>query len=210
VSRERRLHSREFELAALARLETAPNVLDLSRERGVARELQYVWRRLHIRGGEAALRSSGRPHPVLMPSADSGAIGAAPPALAPAGDEKPAAACLDAGETARAQKRIAELERKAGQQQLELDFVGAALRRVRAPRRQTGGRDETASTRRSSRGCSSKAMGLGSNEAASWSRSAGPGITSTGWRRSRSRKRRRQAMRSSVCHWPTSTRAAGR
>jgi transposase len=137
VSRERRRHSREFKLAALARLETAPNVLDLSRELGVARELLYRWRRLSIRGGATALRSSGRPRPVVMPSADPPVVRAASPALTAAGDEQPVAASLraDADELARAQQRIAELERKVGRQQLELDFFRAALQRVREPRR---------------------------------------------------------------------------
>jgi transposase-like protein len=149
VSRERRLHSREFKLAALARMETAPNVLDLSRELGVARELLYLWRRLYIRGGEAALRSSGRPRPVLMPPADCNPIGAEPPGSAQPGEGTPggASARPDAGETAWAQKRIAELERKVGQQQLEVDFFRAALRQVREPCRQTGVPGATASTR---------------------------------------------------------------
>jgi hypothetical protein len=45
---------------------------------------------------------------------------------------------------AAAQRRIAELERKIGQQQLDLDFFRAALRHVREPRRKHG---ETGSTR---------------------------------------------------------------
>jgi hypothetical protein len=36
------------------------------------------------------------------------------------------------GELLAARKRIAELERKVGQQELELDFFGEALRRVKA------------------------------------------------------------------------------
>jgi transposase len=36
------------------------------------------------------------------------------------------------GELLWARKRIAELERKVGQQELELDFFGAALRRIKA------------------------------------------------------------------------------
>jgi hypothetical protein len=36
------------------------------------------------------------------------------------------------GELLAARKRIAELERKVGQQELELDFFGEALRRIKA------------------------------------------------------------------------------
>ena len=43
--------------------------------------------------------------------------------------------------------RIAELERKIGQQQLELDFFRAALRHVREARLKKGGSGETTSSR---------------------------------------------------------------
>jgi hypothetical protein len=36
------------------------------------------------------------------------------------------------GELLAARKRIADLERKVGQQELELDFFGEALRRIKA------------------------------------------------------------------------------
>jgi hypothetical protein len=62
-----------------------------------------------------------------MPPPDAGGTGA--------GD--------DAG---RAQRRITELERKVGQQALELDFFRAALRRVREQRQPIGAPGETAST----------------------------------------------------------------
>jgi hypothetical protein len=39
------------------------------------------------------------------------------------------------------------LERKIGQQQLDLDFFRAALRQVREPRRKRGAPGETGSTR---------------------------------------------------------------
>lgn len=43
-------------------------------------------------------------------------------------------------------KRVAELERKIGRQQVELDFFRAALQQVGAPRRKNGGRGGPAST----------------------------------------------------------------
>jgi transposase len=45
------------------------------------------------------------------------------------------------------QRRIEDLERKVGQQQLELDFFRAALRHVREQRRTKGEPGETPSTR---------------------------------------------------------------
>ena len=47
--------------------------------------------------------------------------------------------------------RIAELERKVGQQTLELDFFAQALRPIEASRPATGGRGETPSSRSSTR-----------------------------------------------------------
>ena len=52
---------------------------------------------------------------------------------------------------ATAQRRIAELERKIGQQQLELDFFQRALRQVSEPRRPSDGSGAMPSTRSSKR-----------------------------------------------------------
>ena len=127
MPKERRLYSREFKLAALARFETTGNVEALARELGVGRELLYKWQRKYAAGGASALSTSGRPRPVEMPGNEEGAD------------------ALEVGDQAR--RRIAELERKVGQQQLELDFFRAALQQVRGPRRRNGGRGGPASTR---------------------------------------------------------------
>ena len=127
VSNERRLFTREFKLAALERLEVAPDVSALAEALGVRRELLYKWRAKFIRGGASALRSSGRPRPV-------------PPIEPDPGDE---------GRVQRhalAERRVAELERKIGQQALELEFFRAALRRVRVSLPANGGPGETGST----------------------------------------------------------------
>jgi transposase len=50
---------------------------------------------------------------------------------------------------ARAQRRIAALERKIGQQQVELDFLQQALRQVRVQRVRSGVPGVTASTKSS-------------------------------------------------------------
>ena len=55
-----------------------------------------------------------------------------------------------AGESAR-DSRLVELERKVGQQAVELDFFKEALRHVKAPPRPRGGRGAKASSRSSTR-----------------------------------------------------------
>jgi transposase len=127
VSKERRLYSREFKLAALARFETAGDVGELARALGIRRELLYKWRRKYALGGSMALGTAGRPRPMEMPGTE--AVGEAE------------------DDVARARHRVAELERKVGQQQLELDFFRAALRQVKEPRRRSGGRGGPTSTR---------------------------------------------------------------
>jgi hypothetical protein len=51
-------------------------------------------------------------------------------------------------ELTQARKRIQELERKVGQQELELDFFAKALRCVEATGKPTGGRFQTSSKRK--------------------------------------------------------------
>jgi len=54
-------------------------------------------------------------------------------------------------ELARARERIAALERKIGQQQVDLDFFKGALRRIEASRRPSDGPGGTGSSPRSRR-----------------------------------------------------------
>jgi transposase-like protein len=106
----------------------APDVTALAAELDIERGLLYKWRRKYLSGGPEALHAIGRPAHAREP------FGEALP------DPSPLAA--DAN-----QRRIAELERKIGQQQLELDFFRAALRHVREARLKRGGSGETASSR---------------------------------------------------------------
>lgn len=114
----------EFKLRAIARMDGATDVSALALELGVGRERLYEWRRRHDAGGPAALQRMGRPR-TRQPSAD-------PPQRPPPGEPE---------------QRVAELERTIGQQQLDLDFFRAALRRVAARRRTNGGPGGTTSTR---------------------------------------------------------------
>ena len=141
---ERRF-SREFKLAALARMEAGENVSALARELGVRRKYLYQWRERFRAGGPVALRSRGRPTRAEVLAMRSGEQ----PALPTARAAMPSPAPPD--ELAVAERRIAELERKVGQQQVELDFFRAALRQVREARQRSGAPGGTASTRSSKR-----------------------------------------------------------
>jgi transposase len=92
-----------------------------------------VWRDRFRAGGAAALHGRGRPSKVVETAPAAVASWAVPDALA------------------TAQRRIAELERKIGQQQLELDFFQRALRQVSEPRRPSDGPGAMPSTRSSKR-----------------------------------------------------------
>ena len=107
---------------ALSRFAVAPNALELAEELGIRRELLYKWQAKYVAGGEEALRTSGRPRPVPV----------APSALA-------------------GEQRIAELERKLGQQELLLDFFKGALRRIEGSRQASVRPGATASSPRSKR-----------------------------------------------------------
>ena len=139
---ERRF-SREFKLAALARMAAGENVSALARELGVRRKYLYQWRERFRAGGPVALRSRGRPTKAEVLAMRSGEAAPLPAPVA----VMPAPAPPD--ELARAQRRIAELERKVGQQQVELDFFQQALRQVRTARPRSGAPGGTASTRSS-------------------------------------------------------------
>jgi transposase len=143
--RKERRFSREFKLSALARMEAGANVSALARELGVRRKYLYQWRERFRLGGPVALRSRGRPTKAEQLAMERGG----PEALPAASPVMPAAAPLD--ELALAQRRIAKLERKIGQQQVDLDFFQRALRHVREARRLTGAAGASVSTRSSKR-----------------------------------------------------------
>jgi transposase-like protein len=141
---EERRFSREFKLAALARMEAGENVSALARELDVRRKYLYQWRDRFRAGGPVALRSRGRPTKAEVLEMQD-VPGALPPVSAPMPRPCPP------DELTKAQRRIAELERKVGQQQVDLDFFQAALRQVREVRQRIGVPGGTASTRSSKR-----------------------------------------------------------
>jgi transposase len=118
--------SREHKLLVVHRILAGESVSALSRELKVHRRMLYAWRERFCSGGPEALRGRGRPR-----KADG--IGAV--------KERPASAA----------QQIAALERKIGQQQLELDFFRQALRQVKAARRPSDGPGVRGSMRSSKR-----------------------------------------------------------
>jgi transposase len=139
-----RRYSREFKLAALARMAAGENVSALARELGVLRKCLYQWRERYRIGGEIAVRSRGRPT-----RAESLALRAALPAPAvasSAGEPPPVSDAL-----AQAERRIAELEQKVGRQALELDFFQRALQQIEETRLRKAVLGATAPTRSSKR-----------------------------------------------------------
>lgn len=140
----KRLFSRDYKLAALRRMLAGENVSALARELGVRRKYLYQWRERFRAGGPLALRSRGRPTKAEVLAMQAGETAPNIPAAS-----MPQAAPPDALTTA--QRRIAKLERKVGQQQVELDFFQRALRQVREVRQRSGAPGGTASTRSSKR-----------------------------------------------------------
>ena len=102
--------------AALARLAAGESVAAVARDLQLRGRLLYAWRDKVRQGGPAALRGLGRPRKR---------------AAAVAGPAACEAAATGEDELARAQRRVAALERKIGQQQVDLDFFRRALRHVR-------------------------------------------------------------------------------
>jgi transposase-like protein len=108
-----------FKLAAIKRLEAGEAVLPLARKLGVSRKLLHDWRKAWKLHGPAGLNRKRGPKPgprKLRPLAEPAAKGS--------------------GELAQARVKIAELERKIGQQALDIDFFHKALRALDAADRQ--------------------------------------------------------------------------
>lgn len=131
---KRRVFSREFKVSAVKRLLAGEHAGALARELQITRGQLSQWCRHFRRGGPEALRAACRPRKVF---------GAPEP--------DPVAKAMRVQDLATARKRITALERKIGQQQLELDFFRQALRRVGGSRQPSDGHGVTTSTRSSRR-----------------------------------------------------------
>lgn len=109
----KRVFSVEFKEAALRRLDAGESLAAVARELQIVRKLLYDWRAAYRAHGAAGLenRKPGR-KPGRLKVRDGMAV--KPPPELP-------------GDLAQAHARIAELERKIGRQQMELDFFRRAL-----------------------------------------------------------------------------------
>jgi transposase len=127
-----RTFSTEFKMAVVLRLEAGERIAAVAEELKIRRKLLYEWRAAYRRLGAAGLnRKRGRK--------PGGAC--ARPAAAPAAPAPPT-------ELAQAQARIAELERKIGKQQMDLDFFREALRLIDARDRSSRATPSTQSSKK--------------------------------------------------------------
>ena len=133
-----RVFSRAFKLGIVDRMLAGERVSALARELQLSSTTElYTWRDRFVSGGPEALRGPGRPRRSERSASAAGG--------------EPGMPVGAAGELERAQRRVAELERKVGQQQVELDFFRQALRQVRGARQPSAGPGVTGSTRSSKR-----------------------------------------------------------
>ncbi len=122
-----RRYSTEFRVQAAQPIEQGDSVSKLHYELDIKRSVLYRWRdRYRAEGATGFERRAGRPPGVPNPA------------------PKP---CASVEEALRQQ--IAALERKVGQQALQLDFFKGAFKRVKESNQAHGSAGKTASTRRS-------------------------------------------------------------
>jgi transposase-like protein len=133
--KERRSFSRDFKLKAVERLEAGESGSALARELDVKRVLIYRWRDAMRTCGELALRGKRgrRTKAELLALAQARGVAA------------------KANDLTEARRQIAELQKKVGQQQLDLDFFKQALRHIEGLRRPNDGPGATASSPKSRR-----------------------------------------------------------
>ena len=111
--KEARVFSPEFKLKIVERMLAGESSSALAKEIKVLRKLLYEWKDAYIAGGPGALRTRGRPRKDQI--------------LGPLTEPK-----TERAELLQARKRIADLERKVGHQQMQIDFFVEALRRIDA------------------------------------------------------------------------------
>ena len=119
MSGKNRVFSKEFKERVAQRILNGEGVTALHNEFQIKRSVLYRWRDAYLK------RPTGRPP-------------GAPRPLRPVTSPEEAAA-----------RRVAELERKIGQQALDIDFLRRAFKRVKEPRRTSTGTGATASTGKS-------------------------------------------------------------
>ena len=127
-----RTFTTDFKQGVVLRLEAGERLAAVADELKIKRKLLYDWRKAYRAMGLAGLNRKRGPKGILAARASSEA--------APAPDAS--------SELSRAKARIAELERKIGKQQMDIDFFREALRLIDALETKTSA---TSSTRSSTR-----------------------------------------------------------
>ena len=116
----RRRFSREFKIAAVRRVLDGEKHIAVARDLEIGPEMLWKWKKVFLEQGAEQLHGPGRRH----------------------GDQEPLS------REASQQRRIAELERLVGRQQLEIGFLEKALRRVEELRQEKNDDGEAASSKR--------------------------------------------------------------
>jgi transposase len=121
----RRRFTREFKIAAVRRVLEGEDVGAVARDLDIRFRVVWGWKKRVIEKGEENLHELGRPKQWLG---------------ARVGDEQ--------AELASERRRVAELERVVGRQQMEIRFLAKALRQVEERRQQKKNAGGVASSKR--------------------------------------------------------------
>src|SRR5205809_5041976 len=132
-----RIFSREFKEAAVRRILAGEKIRTVANELRLWPQLLYTWLDYYEQGGADALVPRGRP-PKAIAWARRRALVQEP--------SRQARAYGHAGSEPARDSRLVDLERKVGQQAVELEFFKEALRHVKEPPRPSGGRGARASS----------------------------------------------------------------
>jgi transposase len=129
MSRVPRVFTGEFRVAVAQRIAAGESVSKLRRELDIRRSVLYRWRSRYREEGAAGLQ--------LTVGGQSSHAATARPVNAGITEEE------------RLRQQVAELERKIGQQSMQLDFFKRAFKRVKGSRQSSKNSGETASTTKS-------------------------------------------------------------
>jgi transposase len=133
MRKKHRYFSVEEKQSAVQRMAAGEAASTVARDIGAARDTLYKWYRKYQEGGADELRRTGRPRKAEALNARARSWQEAP------------------DELTAARRQIAELQRKVGEQQVDLDFFRKALRHVEETRQAQAARGGAASTKSSKR-----------------------------------------------------------
>ena len=128
-----RVFSTEFKEGVVLRLEGGERLAAVADELKIKRKLLYEWRAAYRAMGVAGLNRKRGPQKGFLAARASSDV---------------ASGAGVASELARAKARIAELERKIGTQQMDIDFFREALRLIDALEAKTSATCSTRSSKR--------------------------------------------------------------